>query len=213
MKQALIIFVVLFAVYSICTAEETPEQIVKKVEDNFNKSGAMSIDFKEIYQWKLTGEEHTTNGNLVMQGQDKFRVSTDDQIIVSNGSTLWTFSKPSNRVVVDKLKKNDNTLLPRKIFLEYTEDYRVFSDGSESLSGTECWVLKFTDEKGDKLFPKVRVWIDKHTFMPGKIEQWDLSGNVTIFIIKKIKTGITVSKNEFYFKTPEGAELIDLRSM
>jgi len=213
MKKPLVIFALFFFIFSICRADETPEQIVKKVEENFNKSGAMRIEFSEVYQWKLTGEEHGTNGTLIIQGQDKFRVSTDDQVIVSDGKTLWTFSKPSNRVVVDKLKKNDNTLLPRKIFLEYTEDYRVFSNGTESVDGTECYVLSFTDDKGDKLFPKVVVWINKKTFMPRKIEQWDLSGNLTIFLIKQIDTDITVTKHDFNFEIPKGAEIIDLRNM
>ncbi|RKY82143.1 hypothetical protein DRQ07_02095 [candidate division KSB1 bacterium] len=213
MKIKAAVLHLVFALSAFVIAAETPDQIIKKIESNFNKFGIMQITFNETYLWSLTGEKNSTNGVLLLKGKDKFKVTTDDQIIVSDGKNLWTYSKPSKRVVIDKLKKNDNTLLPRKIFLTYTNDYQSFLKGSEKINGKECWVIKFTDEKGDKLFPELTVWVDKEEYFPRRIEQKDLSNNTTVFTILDIKTEIETTDRDFIFSVPEHVQVIDLRTL
>jgi len=203
----------LLAVASLCAAQETPARILKKIEQHIQGRGAVRIEFSETYQWKLIGEEHTTAGTLLLKGHDRFRVETPDQVIVSDGKSIWTFSRPSNRVVIDVFRNNDNTLLPRKVFLEYTKEYRAVLKGEQSVEGTPCFLVLFTDDTGEKMFPSVRVWVDKEVFIPKKIEQTDLSGNVTVFTLSSFVTDVETDNTDFTFTVPEGADVIDLRTL
>ena len=92
-------------------------------------------------------------------GKDRFRVTTEDQLIVSDGETLWTYSQPSHRVLIDDLSTTENTLLPRQILFQYTEDYQVSVIREENFVDKACYVLGFTPETGDVFFTEIMAWV------------------------------------------------------
>jgi outer membrane lipoprotein-sorting protein len=147
---------------------------------------------------------------MLLQGEDQFRVTTDDQTIVSDGTTLWTYSKPSNRVLIDRLEKTDQAVLPRQLFFEYKKDYQVRLGKEETLNESPCYVLIFSAEKRDVYIVQIRVWVDKDKWIPRKIEQTDLSKNKTTFILSSIETRVATDAGMFQFVVPEGAEVIKL---
>ena len=187
-----------------------PEKVIKNVEEALKKSKTLRIAFEEIYLWDLTGEEQSLKGELVLEGEDRFRVTTEDQIIVSDGDTLWTYSKPSHRVLIDRLADSDNTVLPRQILLQYTRDYRSRLAGEEEILGKSCYVMDFTAETGDVFFTRVKVWVDKARWLPRKIEQIDLNENRTIYLMHEIQTGVPFEEGMFRFSVPDGAEVINM---
>ena len=189
----------------------SPKKIIQNVEKRLTSAKTIGVDFQETYVWKLTGEEQSLRGVLLLEGETRFRVTTEDQVIVSDGETLWTYSKPSHRVLVDKLVTSDDTLLPRQILFRYTKDYGVRIMGEEAVSGKPCYVLVFTAETGDVFIPRVHVWIDKEEWVPRKVEQTDLNENRTIYLIHDVHLGVPLDEKIFQFTIPEGAEVIDMK--
>lgn len=187
-----------------------PEKVIKNVEEALKKAKTLRIVFEEIYLWELTGEEQSLKGELVLEGEDRFRVTTEDQVIVSDGDTLWTYSEPSHRVLIDRLADSENTVLPRQILLQYTRDYRSRLAGEEEILGKPCYALDFTAETGDVFFTRVKVWVDKARWLPRKIEQIDLNENRTIYLIHEIQTGVQLEEGMFRFSIPDGAEVINM---
>jgi outer membrane lipoprotein-sorting protein len=187
-----------------------PEKVIKNVEEALRKAKTLKIVFEEMYLWELTGEEQSLKGELLLEGEDRFRVTTEDQIIVSDGDTLWTYSKPSHRVLIDRLTNSDNTILPRQILLQYTREYRSRLAGEEEILGKSCHLLDFTAETGDVFFTRVKVWVDKARWLPRKIEQIDLNENRTIYLIHEIQTGVPLEEGMFRFSIPDGAEVINM---
>jgi len=187
-----------------------PEDVIQKVEQELKAAKSIQVQFEEIYEWKQTGDKQTVRGEMLLQGEDQFRVATDDQTIVSDGTTLWTYSKPSNRVLIDRLEKTDNAVLPRQMFFGYKKDYQVRLGREETLNGSPCYVLLFTAEKKDVYIVQIRVWVDKERWIPRKIEQVDLSKNHPTFLLHSVETGAPVDVGTFQFVVPEGAEIIRL---
>jgi len=189
----------------------SPKKVIRNFEKKLNSAKTVRVDFQETYIWKLTGEEQSLRGELLLEGENRFRVTTEDQIIVSDGETLWTYSKPSHRVLIDRLTTSDDALLPRRILFRYTEDYHVRLGGEEEISGNPCYVLIFTAETGDVIIPQVKVWIDKREWVPRKVEQTDLSENRTVYLLYDIQVDFPLDKEIFHFTIPDGAEIIDMK--
>ena len=189
----------------------SPKKVISNVEKALISAKTVRVVFEEKYIWKLAGEEQSLKGELLLEGEDRFRVTTEDQIIVSDGDILWTYSEPSHRVLIDRLVNSDNTLLPRQFLFHYKKDYRSRLLGEEVILGRSCYVLEFTAETGDVFFTQINVWVDKMEWVPRKIEQIDLNENRTIYLLNEIEVGVTLKKDSFQFKIPDGADVIDMR--
>jgi len=189
----------------------SPKKVIRNFEKKLNSAKTVRVDFQETYIWELTGEEQSLRGELLLEGENRFRVTTEDQVIVSDGETLWTYSKPSHRVLVDRLATSDDALLPRRVLFRYTQDYHVRMGGEEEILGRPCYVLIFTAETGDVFVPQVRVWIDKKEWIPRKVEQTDLNENRTIYLLYEVRLNVPLDEKIFRFTIPDGAEVIDMR--
>ena len=189
----------------------SPSQIVQNVERKFTSTQSVKVAFRETYVWKLTGEDQSLEGELLLEGKDRFRITTEDQVIVSDGKTLWTYSRPAHRVLIDKLTNSEGANLPRQILFEYTRDYQVRIEGEEHVLEKACTVLRFTSDTGDVFFPQIRVWVDKREWLPLRVEQTDLNENQTVYLLEDIELDVAVPEGSFQFAIPEGAEVIDMR--
>jgi len=187
------------------------QEIIQKVEQTLSGQKTVKAQFEELYIWKITGEQQTIKGDFTLCGESQFRITTDDQIIVSDGKTLWTYSKPTNRVIVDKIENTENDWLPQKLFLKTRKEYRNRLSGEETLRDRQYYVIEFNAEKDDLYVTQIKVWIDKETWIPHKIEQTDISRNRTIYTLNNVQTGQPIENKSFEFQIPEGAEIIDLQ--
>jgi outer membrane lipoprotein carrier protein len=189
-------------------AEE--QKIMDRVEKAVRNANTLSISFQEKFIWKMTGEENTLSGTLLMEGDDRFRIETEDQVLVSDGKTLWTYSRPANRVLIDKLAETEEALLPRQLLLQYTRGYSAARLPDENILGVPCTVLLFTDTEGTSYYSKWEIWIDPDTFLPKQLMQEDLSGNQNIYLLETIEPGVKIDPARFQFEIPEGAEVIEM---
>jgi chaperone LolA len=189
----------------------TPDEIMKNVEHRLADQKTVKAQFEEVYVWKLTGEKQTVKGEFLLKGDDRFRITTDDQIVVSDGKTIWTFNKPSNRVLIDNVETAGSEWLPQKILLKTRKEYRHRLTGEETVGGRPCYALELTSETGDAFIQKMKICVDKETWIPQKIEQMEIGQNRRTYLLSDIQTGAVMDDALFKLKIPEGAEVIDLQ--
>ena len=109
----LFVFILMLTALLSFAGDISPKKIIDKVQGTLSAAGSIRVHFTDTFLWKLTGQKQSLSGELIMDNNDRFHITTEDQIIVSDGKTLWTYSKPSNRVLIDKLDTSDDALLPR----------------------------------------------------------------------------------------------------
>jgi outer membrane lipoprotein-sorting protein len=208
-RSNLMLFLMIpFLIYG---GDPAPRDVIRHVEKTLTSSRTVKVVFKETYIWTLTGEKQSLRGELLIMGEDRFFVNTEDQIIVSDGELLWTYSIPSERVLIDHLGVTDETLLPRQILFHFQEDYDIRLTGSETINEHDCWILHFTSQTGADYITEVKVWVDQKKWIPWKIEQTGMDENKTIFTLHEVQLGIEIPENRFQFTVPEGVDVIDMR--
>ncbi|HHS12457.1 MAG TPA: outer membrane lipoprotein carrier protein LolA [bacterium] len=194
----------------LLNANPSARVILRNVENALTSATTMEVHFSEIFFWEMTGESHTLQGHLKIKGESRFRIETDDQVLVSDGRTLWTYSRPNHRVLIDEIDPKDNSLLPRQILFRYTKDYRAVREADEAVGEVMCHRLVLTSAEAS-LIPQVRVWIDPKTWLPKRVEQTDLDGNRTLFDLRDLRVNEAFDDSLFLFEIPEGADVIDMR--
>ncbi|MFO7889307.1 MAG: outer membrane lipoprotein-sorting protein [bacterium] len=192
-------------------ADLSPREIIEKVEQTFYRQKTFFTVFQEKYIWGLTGEEQLVTGELLLEGEDRFHISSEDQIIVSDGKTLKTYNKLENQVLIDKMEPTEDDLLPSRILFKYKEKYDSQLLGTENIQGTLCYEILFTPREGDLFYNEVRIWVEKQRWIPRKIEQKSIDGNTTIYLLLEVRLGIKTQDDDFMLKVPENVEIIDMR--
>jgi len=189
----------------------SPDKIIQNFEETIEKANTFKAEFTETYKWELTGEQQTMHGRFFLKGEDRFRIVTEDQVIVSDGQTIWMYNIPSERVLIDDLHNSEDTMLPRQVLLKHQDQYRSQVLEEERLHNQPCYVMLLTAEQENTFIPKVKIWIHKDQWTPQKIEQTDLNQNVTTYVLKNVELGVPMEEALFHFKMPENADVVDMR--
>ena len=214
-KYSVIFFIVSLSFFCINVnvyADISAKDIVKKVKKSYAKQNTIAVEFKQVFKWQLAGTSKETEGKLYIKDKIKYRIEMPDQVIVTDGKTVWQYSKPNNQVIIDYLKKQDEDQLPSKMLFRYSEEYHPEIIGDELFNDIPCYILQLTSKTGDNFIQQMKIWIDKANWLTRKIEHEDINGNLNTYIIQAITTNINLSDSRFTFNTPEGVEEIDLRA-
>jgi len=169
------------------------------------------VDFTQTFHWKLVGETEVFEGTLIIAQGDRFHLTTGEQIIISDGKTLWTHDIPSRQVIVEDLQKTEDTLLPKELLFKYSREYVPTLKGKKTLKGRTCYVLELKPKTGDAFIQKMTVWVDAKEWITRKIVYQDINGNETTYEINSIRFNPPIKKNLFRFEPPAGVEVIDMR--
>jgi len=193
--------------YSAISAKD----IIKKVKKTYNKIKTLKVEFEQSSEWQLAGTSHSVNGNMQIKDEVKFRIEMPDIVTVSDGKNIWNYSKSTNQVIINRVKKSDTEQLPAKLLLQYSERYEPKLLAEETFQNKICYALELTSKTGDDFIQKMKILVDKKTWYTQKVEQFDIHGTKKIFIIKSIRTNFPIDNSIFTYITPPGVEVIDMR--
>jgi len=190
-------------------AKDDVDNILKKVQKKYTNIDAVCADFVQIFHWTLADETRTTEGEICAKEGEKFRINTSDQLIVTDGKTLWTLDKMNNQVVIDHAENSDDNPFLKSFFHKYVKKYSATYNEAKSTNDIHCIVLSSKSE--NEFIQQVTLWIDEDKNIIQKVAQEDINENTTTFEVTDMNTNITLSKDTFTFEPEQDMKLIDLR--
>jgi len=198
--------------FLLFASDEKANEIIKKVKKKYDDIKTFNAEFTQTFHWKLADNVHQQKGKIWLKGKEKFKIETEDQTIVANGKTIWTFSRFNNQVIIDKLEKSGEEIrLPKDIFFKYSEQYKPSYSGTEKIFDQDCHVLELQAKTEDIFIKYMKLWISTNMLLPLKIEQVDLNKNVNTYILENIQLNKPIDDAFFVYKIPESVEIIDMR--
>jgi outer membrane lipoprotein-sorting protein len=183
---------------------------------------AMSKKYRAYTSFEATLTSSLTNesegvkeefkGKIVVKGE-KFSLSLDDQEIINNGATVWTYLPSAKEVNIDNYDANSEDVNPSKIYELYKKNFKYLYLQDKVEGGVMCEEIDLVPEKKDAQFFKIKMFINKKS---KNIQSWvmfDKGGNRYKYSITKFNPGANVDDNYFTFdpKKYPGVEVIDLR--
>lgn len=187
------------------------KEIIKKVKKKYSELQSLQAEFDQTYKWELAGETQSVHGTLILRAGDNYRIETDAQLIVTDGVTVWTYSKRDSQVIIDYLSKSEDNPLPKDLLFKYSEEYVPHLVGQEMLDGENTYVLNLVPKEEESFIKSMKIWVDTSNWFTVKIEQVDINDNVNIYRVKNIQENVQLPPTLFKFEIPKNAEVVDLR--
>lgn len=183
---------------------------------------AMSNKYKNLTSFEANLTSSLTNdtdgiheefkGKIVVKG-DKFRLTIDDQEIINNGTTVWTYLPSAKEVNIDNVDPDTDEMNPSKFYMMYKKGYKYLYLEDQTDAGVLCEVVDLVPEKKDAQYFKIRMNIGKKDKSIQSWTMFDKSGNRYKYSISKFVSNVKVDDSFFTFdpKKYPGVEVIDLR--
>ncbi len=200
--KCVLLSVILIFIFNTAFSQDAQE-IIKKVQSNYKSIKDAKASFSH------SGKRTSESGTIYIQKESKYRIETKGQILVTDGVTSWSYSAKKKQVIIDNYKDDGNTFSPNKFLFNYPENFYSDLDGSETISGMECFVLKLSPRSKGNV-KSAKIWVDKEEFLIRKISIASKEGTDT-YSLKKITLDGGVSSSKFTFDPPSDVEVIDLR--
>lgn len=183
---------------------------------------AMSNKYKNLTSFEANLTSSLTNdtdgiheefkGKIVVKG-DKFKLTIDDQEIINNGTTVWTYLPSAKEVNIDNVDPDTDEMNPSKFYMMYKKGYKYLYLEDQTDAGVLCEVVDLVPEKKDAQYFKIRMNIGKKDKSIQSWTMFDKSGNRYKYSISKFVSNVKVDDSFFNFdpKKYPGVEVIDLR--
>ena len=150
-------------------------------------------------------------GGLALAKGNRYRITFEDRVIVSDGATVWSWSKSNAQVIVDRFRDDPNSLTPERLLIRIPAEYTPIPLGKEKLGKEETTVLKMTPAEGDRSVRWFKLWVDEDRLTILKLQLSDIAENDITYELSDILMNKGLPDSTFRLTPPPGAEILDLR--
>jgi chaperone LolA len=189
----------------------TAEEVLENMKKTYDAIDDVQLKFSQELKSSLASMEHHRTGVLLVKKENKYRVEFEDQTIVTDGETVWSYSPSNNRVLIDRFKMNEGSLSPDRILAAAPKDYSAVLLGQENVRARETVLLKLVPKKENASIKTMKLWVDSATWLVRKVEIVDLGGNETTYVVEDLKTNLGLPDSRFTYQIPKGVDVVDLR--
>ncbi|HEU5290152.1 MAG TPA: outer membrane lipoprotein carrier protein LolA [Cyclobacteriaceae bacterium] len=214
MKKLFLLFFSI-TISQFCLGQTYDPQALATLEAMSKKYKAFS-SFEASITSSMTNEvegiKEEFKGKITVKG-DKFRLVMDEQEIINNGTTVWTYLPAAKEVNIDNYDPNSEDINPSKIYEIYKKGYKYLHLGDKTEAGATVEEIDLVPEKKDAQFFKIKMIIVKKDKSIQSWTMFDKSGNKYKYTISRFTPNVTVADALFTFdpKKYPGVEVIDLR--
>lgn len=188
---------------------QNPRTILKKIQDKFAIRENFIADYNQSIKTNNSSSIMKSSGLFYYQKKDQFRIEMKNQIIVSDGDTLWNFDKKSKRLIISYMVDEPTTFSLEKFIYDYPP-LCVVKLLNKSESNEDSFIIELKPKDDELPFQSVKIWSNKD-YEIKRFEMTDLLGTLYIFELNNVKYNQVLSKNNFRFLIPKGIQVIDLR--
>jgi len=202
---------VLVLVLACGAAQESAQEILGKVRKEYDSIKDAELKFSQQTRFTVSALEQHVSGTLLLKKEHKYRIETEDQTVVTDGETVWSYSVANKQVLIDRFKLAAQSLSPERILAGAPEDYAATVLRHEKLGKGEAVVLKLTPHGEESMVSTLYLWVDPADWLIRKVVINDVNGKETTYSVSDIKVNIGLPDSRFTMQIPEGVEAVDLR--
>lgn len=202
----------LFLFFSLTNAKDpSAEEIIKNVQKKVENVPLIFAEFEQSFEWSIAEETQKYEGKIYIGNNENFRIQTPEQLIVSDGKSVWTIDKINKQVIIDHLDKSQDSFLPSQLFVRFHKNYKATIEKSEMVMSKDCYHLVLLPKNTDVYIQRLEVWVEKETWLTKKVSYLDANDNVTTYLIRNLELRKKIEKKLFQYTPEVGLEVIDMR--
>lgn len=198
-------------------AQATNDPSAKKILDDVSAKFKTFKTVKSTFTFKTESAAGKTlsskNGTVLIKG-NKYKVAIVGQEIFCDGTTVWTYDKSANEVVITNFDNSSSSLTPQKMFTNFYDKDFLYKLNGEKKSGTKTiQEIELTPTDKSKSYHKVYLSVDKAAKTITNTKVLEKDGKKHSIIVNSFTPNTTIDDKQFVFdqKKYPGVEVIDNR--
>lgn len=173
----------------------------------------MKIEFVTELNDKENDLQIKQNGTVQVKGK-KFHLVLDDNTIISDGATVWTYASDMNEVTINDPEELGEDLDPSQLFTMYEKGFKSQYIKEETVDGKKVDVVKlFPLKPAEKPYHTIILSINKTTKLAERVVLLYKEGNDIGYMVNKFTGDPALSATLFTFNKANypGVEVNDMR--
>jgi outer membrane lipoprotein carrier protein len=114
---------------SLVDLEKKGKDILDKVSKNYKGYKTVEASFSVSSENKAEKSKPVVEKGKIWIKGDKYKLEFDDQVILCNGKTIWTYFKLSKELTIENYDPKSAEIGPSTIFTFYQKGFKAKHDG------------------------------------------------------------------------------------
>jgi outer membrane lipoprotein-sorting protein len=186
-------------------AAQSSDAVAQRLRERYRAVRSFQADFAQ------TLGRQTLRGTVTVRGES-FRIEMPAQTLVSDGRTLWSYSRDDNQVVVQDYRPQEMGFSVGQLLTDWTRQFRVTGTSRATMGGVQHDVLALVPREGGSSVRDATLYVRSSDAVPARVRVHDVNGQTLAFDLQNVRLNGRLPSNTFTFRTPAGAEVVDLRS-
>ncbi len=188
--------------------------ILAEVSKKYRSYNVIRTEFTYAINNPQANVKETKQGTFFVQSNtNKYKIMLDDQELMSDGKSQWTYLKDDKEVQINEVDNSPNALNPAKIYTIYEKGYKYIYLGDTKSNGLSYHTIDLTPIDSKSSFFKIRLSIGKLNKQIKSAVIFDKNGSRYTYTINSFTSTVKISDSFFSFdkKNYPGVEIVDLR--
>ncbi len=208
MRTIIVMWGILLAGVGTLAAQET---IVQNVQNTYKDIDNAVITYEQISEFPVTRREQTFEGIVYMKRPNYYRIESEQQTVVTDGTTIWSYNPFTDQVIIDLYQEDEQMFTPDRFLLNIPDEFYVSVGDRETVEGQSLIMLRLVPKDEHQFVRSMRLWVDDNRWIVRKAEVIDLNDNKNTYLVRDIQLNEGVEEELFSYQPPENVEIIDLR--
>jgi len=189
------------------------EEVIKKVQEQQRKTNTLQADFRQEKELALLSKPEVSTGTFVYSKPNNVLWSYDApkkvQMLIANGK-LTTFYPELNKAETLDVKRFEDRIFKYMGATGAIDELARYFDFTFTNKPSETtYVLDLKPKTGAvaKRVQRIKLWIDKTSYLTTKIEYVEGDGDITRYSFTNIKVNQPVPQGRFVLNLPANVKV------
>jgi outer membrane lipoprotein carrier protein len=187
------------------------QNVVQNVQRSFDAMNDAVIHYRQIVMFPLTRQEQSFEGVVYMKKPGKYRIDSDQQTVITDGTTIWSYNPFTEQVIIDSFREDEQTLTPDRFLLTIPDDFYATVGERETVDDRVLITLRLIPKHDHQFVRSMQLWVDETAWLVRKAEVVDVNDNRTTYIVDEMTINGGVDESLFVYEPDSDVEVIDLR--
>lgn len=204
-SRVLALLIAAFVLFGGQAGAQPAGDVAQRLQQRYHALDALRADFVQ------TVGGAALQGTLTVRG-NAFRIELPDQTLVSDGATLWSYSREDHQVVIQHYSDDDLGFSIGQVFTDYLSVFRPTGATRATVNGVRHDVLALVPRDPSSPVRDATLYVRSSDAVPTMVRVHDVNGATLAFDLHNVQHNPALTSDSFTFRYPQGVEVIDLRS-
>jgi len=192
--------------------QPSPGDVLASIRQRYQGIRDASAHFSQTVKRRYAPVSKPTAGTVQIKKGNKYRIDTEQQVIVTDGNTVWMYTPKTKQVLIDNYSAKRQTFSPDQFLLGLPNDLTAVS----AVRTDSIIVLTLTPAGAAGALRSiasivVRTVAGRWTI--NAIELTDKNGTVTAITLKEMRMNGGIDDGVFRFAVTDSMHVVDVNNL